>query len=252
MEEFRARLERMQAWRASTSYGLGTASTRVEPSNLVVASVAFVETLYPESVAGQTTLEDGVDPEKIDSWVAVPPSIRLLDEAIEKIRQAGDQRHLSQRRNLPEFETRDIGDATWGNKPVGALYTSSSDGNFPGMWCAHLAARDTLDDVHAWRVARSPAGKSLIIRSAIQWCEFSIKYSGADGIIQWQRVADEYSRVCVTALAVARIDCFEFAYRGRTVMPVFWGVETTVWLRAGVRLLREPAALSEGGPFGYV
>lgn len=63
MEEFRARLERMQAWKASTSYGLGTASTRVEPSNLVVASVAFVETLYPESVSGQTTLEDGVDPE---------------------------------------------------------------------------------------------------------------------------------------------------------------------------------------------
>lgn len=35
-------------------------------------------------------------------------------------------------------------------------------------------------------------------------------------------------------------------------MPVFWGVETTVWLRSGVRVLRERAALSEGGPFGYV
>lgn len=241
MEEFCARLERMQAWNASTSYGLGAASTRVEPSDLVVASVAFVESLYPDSVAGQTTLEDGVDPEKIDSWVAVPPSIRLLDEAIEKIRQTGDQRHLSQRRNLPDFETRNIGDATWGNKPVGALYTSSSDRDFPGMWFAHLAARDTLDDVYSWRVARSPAGQSLIIRSATQWCEFSLTYSGADGTIQWQRVAEKYSRVCVTPLAVARIDCFEFAYRGRTVKPVFWGVETTVWLRAGVRLLREQA-----------
>lgn len=80
-----------------------------------------------------------MDPKKVDSWGAVPFSIRLLDEAIVRIRQAGDQRYLSQRRTLPEFE-RDIGDATWGNKPVGALYTSGSDGNFPGMWFAHLAA----------------------------------------------------------------------------------------------------------------
>lgn len=65
---------------------------------------------------------------------------------------------------------------------------------------------------------------SLLIRSATQWCDFLIKYGGADGLL-WVRLL------------------------GLEVKPVFWGMEATVRLHAGVRLPRERASLSEDGPF---
>ncbi|PPF20727.1 GmrSD restriction endonuclease domain-containing protein [Rathayibacter rathayi] len=50
------------------------------------------------------------------------------------------------------------------------------------MWFAHLAARGTLDGVDAWRV-EPDNGPELIINSAVEWCDFSIRFATEDGKI---------------------------------------------------------------------
>ncbi|WP_146082334.1 hypothetical protein [Rathayibacter sp. AY1C5] len=243
MQEFVSRMERLRSWNADISYGIIVAQSETHLAEASLASVAFVESLYPEGMAGQEVLESNVNPEAVDEYAALPALLTILNGHIEDLRSGGGyQRHLSHRRNPAEFEAHEIESTSWGNKPRGAICTSTANDCFPGMWFAHLAARDTLDSVEAWRVGTN-AGPELLITSAVEWCDFSIQFAAEDGKICWQNVAQSYSRVSLTALAVARIDCFEFSYRGAVVSPGFWGVETTVWLRAGITLKHEQTTL---------
>lgn len=239
MNGYLARLERMRAWDGTASHGLAAARSSIEMTDTFAASVAFVETLYPEGAAGQEILDAGVDPEKVDAWRALPPALTLLSKRLDAMQSSGFQRHLSHRANPTVFRSNEIEQGSWGNKPASAIYTSTADASFPGMWFSYLSARDTSENVHSWRV-ENPDEPGLVIRSAVDWCDFSLRFSGGNGEIEWADVAEQYSTVSLTAIAVARIDCFEFTYDDAVIAPAFWGVEATVWLRAGVLLVDDP------------
>ncbi|WP_169809831.1 hypothetical protein [Rathayibacter tanaceti] len=247
--EFVSRLERVRSWNADTSYGVMAARSLTDLTEVSLASVGFVESPYPEGLAGQEVLESGVDPEVVDEYAALPAVLTVLDGHVEGLRTSGGyQRHLSQRRNPSEFEAHDMDSTRWGNKPRGAIVTSTADDHFPGMWFAHRAARDTLDGVDAWRV-EADIGPGLVIGSAVEWCDCSIRFAAEDGGIRWQNVAHEYSRVSVTALAVARIDCCEFSYRGAVVSPGFWGGGDDGVASSGCRPETRTDHLLRGDPF---
>jgi hypothetical protein len=122
-------------------------------------------------------------------------------------------------------------DENWAGKPIGALYTSPCEAATPGAWGTYCVA--TGVDVEGWAVwaLTSRPHRTLRITSALAWCEFAFKRLTTSGNIDWTSVSDEFDAVHITQSAAAAIDCFEFAYRGRTIPATVWGAETTVWLR---------------------
>ncbi|WP_146076245.1 hypothetical protein [Rathayibacter rathayi] len=94
MREFASRLERLRSWNADISYGIMAAGSLIDMTDVSLASVGFVESLYPESLAGQEVLEFDVDPEAVDEYAALPAVLTALDKDIEELRVNGGYQAL--------------------------------------------------------------------------------------------------------------------------------------------------------------
>ena len=226
------RLRRLREWAPTfSSAGLALAARAGTDVRRLAAALALVESLYPLELRGHT-LAEGVDAGLVDRLLAHAPEVDRLEDDYAAHHDASWPLWISGRPYPPAADRLHVPGSSWAGKPVGALYTSDATPAFPGMWFAHLLG----DGEHplpwyAWRLHVGQPVRELVISSAREWCALVARHGTGRGLVDWSAVARSWDAVRVTPRAVLAVDAFAFTHEGRSLVPVHWGVETTVWLR---------------------
>lgn len=124
-------------------------------------------------------------------------------------------------------------------KPAKAgLFTSTGVLGTHGMWRVYLDMNQGSslfpEPWYTWRMKVRNDVTVREITSAADWVELVESYPATDGerlYLDWKRIAGDYDGVHLTLPAVVTIEGIPFATRNGITAPVFWGVESTLWLR---------------------
>jgi hypothetical protein len=117
------------------------------------------------------------------------------------------------------------------------LYTSTASVDRHGMWRSYLASSGgTLfpRPWHVWRLEPEPDVAVLEIATAAAWVELVRAYPRRDDdrlAPDWGAVAREWDAVHLTLGAVIATQGIRFPAGEATVLPPYWDVESTLWLR---------------------
>lgn len=210
------------------------------------APAAYVRSVYPPHLGGQTVLASDAEPTSIDDAIGGSEQLLVLSRRFDRRHSHVTPVWLTTERERPPrslnrtlFQYQRPRGGSWAGKPAaGALFTSYGTRADLGMWHTYLlchpeeAPRPWL----AWRLTPSRDAKVYTIDSALEWCSFVSRYRSREAAhgavaVDWYSVASEYSAVDVTLTATAAIDAIGFRHEGLSVAPSFWTVPTTVWLR---------------------
>lgn len=126
-----------------------------------------------------------------------------------------------------------------GVKPFGVgLYTSTSAIAGISMWGAMIGFGESRSvDAQSrsiWAIDVDADANVIEISNAASWVEFVCTYSRtSNGTVlpDWVRIAKEFDGVHITLAAIVAAQGFYFNTKQGVIPPVFWDVETTLWLR---------------------
>jgi hypothetical protein len=127
------------------------------------------------------------------------------------------------------------------------LYTSTATSVGRSMWREYLEGfrRSTLFPLpwYIWELQLQSHDVDIIeITNASKWVQFIEAYPllrGAHVYPDWARIACGFDAVHITLPAIAAMQGFYFATPVGSILPAFWDVETTFWLKwcfTGARL----------------
>ena len=155
-------------------------------------------------------------------WVS---SARHLDVAPDEDTFRGS---LDQRRTLVN------------SKPAGGvLYTSTVSPGAPSMWQLYLLAgfsASLFPPPHdVWHLVPRPQCQVSVVDSAADWLHLVSEHhvQSADGLLlpDWDGIAREHDAVHLSAHGLLATQGVRFFLGSSPVVPSYWDVEATVWLR---------------------
>jgi len=124
-------------------------------------------------------------------------------------------------------------------KPFGlGLFTSTGVAGTFGMWRVYLDLNrgSSLFPLpwQTWVVTPREDVAVAEITSAAEWVEFIASHPARAGEFlypDWRQVADEYDGVHMSLRAIAAVQGLYFPVGNAIVVPSYWDVESTFWLR---------------------
>jgi hypothetical protein len=124
-------------------------------------------------------------------------------------------------------------------KPFGVgLFTSSGLVGSQGMWRTYLdlyeGDRIPSPVWRVWTMDIDPSARVLDITSACDWAKFIARYTAhAGGLLypDWVAASKSYDAVHITVGAIAAAQGMLLTVRTTTIAPMYWDVESTLWLR---------------------
>jgi hypothetical protein len=123
------------------------------------------------------------------------------------------------------------------SRPFGfGFYTSTITELGCGMWRTYLESNSSLFSKpwYEWEIQPEPEAKVLEITCAREWTQLVTQYqrSGSGFIYpDWVAVSADFDAVHLTARGVAAVQGFCFPTSRGLTAPVYWDVESTLWLR---------------------
>lgn len=231
------------AWRRALNCASGRASHEML-SHFIFTLSAYTNTVMLEAL-GSTAV---IDPNEADQLVGESLLVKLLGQYIPSIVEGplatksqdwiSTGRHDVTGPSQLHFTKPERG-AIYDNKPFGLGMFTSSVISGCSMW-QMLLDRSGPDPVlypapwRTWRLELATDVRVMEIKTARQWTEFVANNAQyADGYVRvdWSKVARRWDGVHITLPAIVAAQGFQFEAEHGLVAPVFWDIESTLWVK---------------------
>jgi hypothetical protein len=139
--------------------------------------------------------------------------------------------------------TSSLSDADLGRRPLpGGLFTSSAVPGRPSMWKLFISLNvNRNEDANLWRrpwvtwwLRPHPGARVLQVESAVDWVRLvsDAPLRRPDGLlaVNWRVLGGRFDGVHLHPQAVAALDGFRFECEEGLTAPVYFSVESTLWL----------------------